>query len=110
MSFQHKNLAAGRWKQFNLMEQMANIGSEVIRTINWKNKNNKNYSKLSFYRALELTDLTIADPKNKERLKEITRMREVLVDYFFSDNLYQSSDKLWQNYFLAFNWKAQLNK
>jgi len=107
MNYYHKSLASGRWKKLNLCEQMANIGSEVIRTINWRDKD-KDCSKLAFFRALELADLTINDPKNRNRLKELTRMREALVDYFFGENIFKSSDKLWENYFLAFNWKAQL--
>jgi len=103
---QHKNLARGRWQELTLIQQMANIGSEVSRTINWQNKNKK-YYKNAFYRALELIDLTIADPKNKQKLKEIARMREVLVDYFWGENIYKSSDKFWQKYFYAFTWAAR---
>ena len=33
MSYQHKDLAAGRWGQMSLSEQMANIGSEVERAL-----------------------------------------------------------------------------
>lgn len=104
----HKNLASGRWQELSLPEQMANIGSEIARTINWRDKN-KEYSQNAFYRALELTDLTIADPQNKKRLKEIIRMREFLVDYFFGKNIYKSSDKLWQKYFYAFTWASRAN-
>ncbi|MFH1412471.1 MAG: hypothetical protein ABIG10_00375 [bacterium] len=107
MSVQHQELALGRWQKFSLAEQMANIGSEVIRTINWRNKGNKEYADLAFDRALELLDLTIADSKNKKRLKEIVRLREVLADYFVFDNIYKSSDKSWQNYFMAFNYAAR---
>ncbi len=110
MKHQHKSLAYGRWKKLSFIEQMANVGSEVIRAINWEKNKNQEYSRLAFYRALELIDLIIADPKNLKRLKEITRMREVLVDYFFGDNIYKSTDKLWEKYFLAFNWKARLKK
>lgn len=104
----HKNLANGRWFEFSFPVQMANIGSEVHRTINWKNKNNLKYSQEAFERALELLDLTISDPKNKKRLRELTRLYEVLVDYFAYDNEYGSTDQLWQNYFFAFNYLAQL--
>jgi hypothetical protein len=83
MSYQHKSLVNGRWNKLSLIEQMANIGSEVLRAINWKNRKNREYFRLAFYRALELIDLTIADRKNINRLKEIIRMREVLVDYFY---------------------------
>lgn len=108
MKYQHKQLAGGRWQKLSLVEQMANIGSEVERTIKWKKKGNKEYSNLAFERALELLDLTIADPKNKNRLKEITRVREALVDYFVFDNSYHSSDKQWQKYFYSFNFAARV--
>ena len=43
---------------------------------------------------------------NINRLKEIIRIREVLADTFL-DNDYNSSDKDWNNYFLAFNYAAR---
>lgn len=110
MIYQHKNLAEGRWFEFSLMEQLANVGSEVERAILWKNKNNNGYSRMAFERALELLDLTIADSKNKFRLKEILRARELLVDYFLFDNKYFSSDELWRNYFYPFNFAARINR
>ena len=63
----HKNLSKKRWFNMKLVEQMANIGSEVERTIIWKNKGDKQYQKLAFERALELIDLTLKDPKNRMR-------------------------------------------
>jgi len=104
---QHKQLAAGRWQKFSFLEQMANIGSEAGRAINWKNKGREEYSRLAFERALELLDLTIADPKNKQRLRELLRLREVLADFFAFDNIYQSTDQSWQNYFYGFNFACQ---
>lgn len=107
MNYEHKNLAGGRWNELNLNEQMANIGSEVFRAISWKNKQNNEYSQKAFYRALELLSLSIDDSKNKFRLKELTRLYEVLVDYFFGDNNFASSEHLWQNYFYPFNFAAR---
>lgn len=107
MTYQHKELAQGRWFNFTLNKQLANVGSEVIRTINWKNKGNKEYSQMAFYRALELLSLTIDDPENRKQLKELTRLYEVLVDYFYADNQYGSTDQLWLNYFLPFNYAAR---
>ena len=53
MNYQHKNLLEnGRWFDLSLMEQMANIGAEVGRAINWKNKANLEYSRFAFERAL----------------------------------------------------------
>lgn len=106
----HNDLASGRWFKFSLVEQLANVGSDVIRTIRWKNKGNAEYSRNAFDRALELLDLTVADPKNKTRLKELLRLREALVDYFIFDNIYSSTDKLWEKYFYNFNYAAAIQR
>lgn len=106
---QHPTLANGRWNTFSFVEQMANIGSEVHRTISWKKKQNKEFSDLAFFRALELLDLTIADSKNRDRLKELTRARELFCDYIIGNNIYNNTDTLWQNYFLSFTSAARRN-
>jgi len=104
----HKDLTQQKWNQFSIFEQMANIGSDVFRAIKWKNKGEERSSRLAFERALELIDLTVEDPKNLKRLGEILRVRECLTDYFVGDNIYKSSESLWQNYFYQFNWAARL--
>lgn len=109
MNYVHKELSSGRWFELSLIEQMANVGSEVIRAINWKNKN-KHYSRASFERALELLEFTINDKKNINRLKELTRAYEVVADYFAGDNVYGSSDKSMEDYFLAFNYAARVKR
>jgi hypothetical protein len=38
MNYQHKELAAGRWKELSFFEQMANVGSEIERTVSWRKK------------------------------------------------------------------------
>jgi hypothetical protein len=107
INYQHKELANGRWRKLSLVEQLANVGSEVYRTISWKNQYNQEYSDKAFDRALELLDFTIADPKNIGRLKELTRLRECLVDYFMFNNIYGSSDEKWEKYFYAFAYAAR---
>jgi len=108
MTFQHKKLSQGKWQEFSFFEQMANIGSEVERAINWKNKKDEEYSRLAFERALELIDLTIADKKNRKRLRELTRIRENLADYFICGNQYSTSDKNWRDYFYSFALAARM--
>jgi hypothetical protein len=110
MSHQHQQLAAGRWSKLSFFEQMANIGSEVERAIRWKERKNADYSQQAFERALELLDLTIADEKNKKKLRELLRTREVLADYFVFGNSYKSTAKSWRNYFLAFGFAARANQ
>ncbi|MBN2318246.1 MAG: hypothetical protein JXR49_04180 [Acidobacteria bacterium] len=102
MTHQHQELAAGRWTRLSFAEQMANVGSEVERTISWKNKGRLEFSQRAFERALELLDLTISDIKNRRRLKELLRVRESLADHFFFDNSYKSSPESWQRYFHSF--------
>ena len=106
---QHKQLSTGKWFTLQLIEQLANIGSEIERTIIWKNKN-IDYSNKAFERALELLDLTIKDPKNKKRLKEILRVREALCDHFVFYNEYNTTDGQWQKYFFNFNYATAIQK
>lgn len=107
MNYQHPSLASGRWKKLSFFEQMANIGSEVERAILWEEKQNKEYSQKAFERALELLSFTIADRKNKKRLKELARLYELMVDYFWGDNQYSSSATLWRKYFYPLTYAAR---
>ena len=102
MTVQHRELAAGRWFQLSLIEQLANTGSEVERALNWQQRGSGEHSMRAVERALELLDLTIADARNRGRLRELTRVREVLVDYFYADNRFGSSPARWHTYFNAF--------
>lgn len=106
----HTHLSSGRWFALSLIEQLANVGTDIERTIQWKKKGNFEYSRNAFERALELLDLTIADPKNKKRLKELLRVREALADHFIFDNKYSSTDELWHTYFFCFNYAAALRR
>ena len=105
----HRELAAGRWFEMSLVEQMANIGSEIERTISWRGRNEKN-SAAAFDRGLELLDLTIADSRHRSRLRELTRVREALADHFVFENLYGSTDESWRRYFHAFTYAAALRR
>ena len=107
MNSQHKELAAGRWKQMSFSEQMANIGSEISRALNWRRKNNSAYCQKATYRALELLDLTLDSVKTFSRQKELARLREAIVDYFCGTNQFSSSEILWRKYFDHFNYVAR---
>ena len=109
MSYQHKSLAAGRWSELSFFEKMANIGSEVERALNWRAKNNAAYSKQAFLRALELVDLSLDSVKGFSRIKELTRLREAIVDYFSGQNQFMSTDASWRKYFASFTYAARRN-
>ncbi len=109
MTLQHKKLAEGQWSRMPFLEQMANVGSEVSRALNWQNKGNDEYSRKATYRALELIDLTLDSVKSFTRIKELTRLREAIVDYFCGTNQFSSSEVLWRRYFDNFNYSVRRN-
>ncbi len=104
MSHQHASLAAGKWFTMPLVEQLANVGSEVGRIRRWKEKDPSACEK-AFIRALELLDLTIRDPRWKGRRKELTRVREFLCDAMLGGSAYGSDlvdlDRYFYHYALA---------
>ncbi|OGW77180.1 MAG: hypothetical protein A3J52_01985 [Omnitrophica bacterium RIFCSPHIGHO2_02_FULL_49_9] len=109
MNPQHKDLAAGRWRELSFMEQMANIGSEVERALHWQARHHSLYSQKAHDRALELVDLTLDSTRVFARLKELARLREALVDYFCGTNQYVSSESSWKKYFSGFTYAARRN-
>lgn len=107
MSTSHQELAKGRWAVMPFSEQMANVGSEVSRALNWLKKGKKDLSQSAFYRALALMDLTISSTQKHSRLKECLRVREALVDFFHGSNEFSSSELLWRKYFDHFAYFAR---
>jgi hypothetical protein len=104
MAAKHRDLAAGRWHQLSLYEQLGNIGSEVSRAIRWSSSRPE-LAEAAFHRSLELFDLTLDDPRHRTsepRLREIARAREVVADFFTGINRYGSTGVSLQKYFDAF--------
>ena len=109
MAIQHKNLATGGWQQLSLAEQLGNIGSEISRALNWRNKDQKIYEN-AIDRALELLDLTISDPRWQNRLKEIVRTRELLCDATLGGKEYKTTFEDLNRYFFHFALAARVNR
>lgn len=107
MTYQHKELAASRWKEMSFCEQMANVGSEVERAFNWREKNNFDYSQKALERALELLELTINNTSKKTYLKELTRIKEVMLDFFMGDNVYNMDISSFKKFFYYFGVSAR---
>ena len=104
--FFHKELTKEKWFAMDFFNQMANMGAEIGRAINWQKKD-VHLSQASLFRAVELLDLTIEDKKNNKKLKELCRLREIIADYFCFDNIYKTTNESLNNYFYAFNYAAQ---
>jgi hypothetical protein len=101
---QHRDLAAGGWWELSLADQLGNVGSEISRAERWKSRNPE-VSRGALYRALELLDLMLDDPRlrqSRPRLREVARAREVVADYFAGTNQYGSSGPSLQKYFDAY--------
>ena len=107
--FLHKELAEGKWSKFSLVEQLANIGSEVARTAKWYGKD-ENIFWGAVERTLELFDLTLTDLRWQGRLKEIARVREIFCDAVFGGKEYRTSFSDLERYFLSFTYIARLSK
>jgi hypothetical protein len=105
---QDKELLSEKWQTFSLIEQMANIGSEVGRTGKWFQKNEE-YFKKAFARAIELFELTLSDARwNYGQLKEIGRVKEVFCDAINGGKEYKSSFENLDKYFLLFASKLRM--
>lgn len=99
----HRESAAGEWFDLTLMEQLGNIGTEVARAARAMEAGNESRVSNALVRALELFDLTIADPRRHgPELREICRAREVVCDFLVGDNQYASSAASLDRYFLPF--------
>jgi hypothetical protein len=101
---QHRELAAGRWWELSLAEQLGHVGSEISRAVRWTSRN-PDVARGALWRALELLDLTLADPRllaAPARVREIARAREVVADFFAGSNEYRSTAASLQKYFDAY--------
>jgi hypothetical protein len=97
----HPGLAGGRWQELTLAEQLANVGAEVGRMRRRLGPGGV-ASSPAFERALELLDLTLADPRWRGRRKEIARAREILCDAALGGQEYGATLDDLDRYFLAF--------
>jgi hypothetical protein len=72
--------------------------------VKWTGRNPE-IARGAFERALELIDLMLDDPRHRQspaRLREIARVREVVVDFFDGSNQYGSTAAGLQRYFDAY--------
>lgn len=97
-----QNSTTDRWFTLTLAEQLGSVGSEVGRALNWQKKNNQAYFQKAADRALELLDLTIADARWQNRLKEIVRARNLTGDFFYGKNEFKETPEKLEKYFYYF--------
>lgn len=99
----HPTLAAGRWYKLTIAEQLGNVGSEYERALRAKTTGDQARFEHAFARMLELLDLTIGDSRwRNHRLKELTRLREMLCDELWNEKQEYSHPRDLREYFLYF--------
>jgi hypothetical protein len=92
-----------RWTSFSLLEQLANVGSEVDRAFRAHTSGNLERFAGALARALELFDLTAADARWRgARRREILRSREEFCRVFFDPSVDAKSATGLSRYFLHF--------
>ena len=99
----HTSLAAGRWAHLTIVEQLANVGSEIDRAIRALEAGRVERHVHARARALELLDLTASDPRWRgPRRREILRARECFCGMLFRDPADPSDAEFLRKYFLQF--------
>lgn len=98
----HSPAALG-WGRFSLVEQMANVGSEVERAIRAHESGQHARFEHALDRALALFDLTATDDRWRgARRREVLRAREEFCRLFFDPTVPPESAEGLRRYFLAF--------
>ena len=98
----HAGVAA-RWGTLAVAEQLAHVGSEVERALRAHEAGNDARREFAIARALELFDLTAADPRWRgPRRREVLRAREEFCGQLFAERPRAGSAAGLRKYFLAF--------
>jgi len=108
-TYQHPELAAGRWSRLSLAEQLGNVGTEVGRMRRWRDQDER-LAAGALDRALELLDLTLADLRWHGRLREIARARELLCDAALGGREHGATLEELDRYFLEFALAARRHR
>jgi len=86
---------------------MGNIGSEIYRTMTWKDRDEEQFWRAS-ERALELFELTLLDLRwSRAQKNEIVRVREVFADALTGGQEYDSTLESLDEYLTQFAYVAR---
>lgn len=96
----HRHL---NWQRFSIVEQLANVGSEVERAIRSHESGAQARFENALSRALDLFDQTATDPRwSLPRRREVLRAREEFCRLFFDPSVPGDAASSLRRYFLAF--------
>lgn len=78
----HRILTKDKWAGFPFFKQILMIANELNRANNWIEKKDFTEVKLCYERAFELLYLTVETLKDKRKLREILRFKEILAHLY----------------------------
>ncbi|SFP37792.1 hypothetical protein SAMN04487928_101154 [Butyrivibrio proteoclasticus] len=97
-------MESARWNKMSISEQILNIGGEIQRAVDRKAQNEPKLANDYLEKALEWIRLTKDDPKNRNRIEEITIVEDELKDYFSSNKYKNDKNSImsyWNSFFSA---------
>jgi len=104
-------LAARRWLTMDICEQLANVGSEVDRTLTAHESGKTERFERALERALELFGWTAQDDRWRgARRREVLRARSEFVRLFYDPDCDPRSADGLRRYFLAFAVRARMGR
>jgi hypothetical protein len=104
----HRDLAAGRWRTLTLAEQLANVGSEVTRSLQADRAGKPQRRDRAIERAIELFDLTASDERWRgHRRREVLRVREEFCALVLAGESGSATAESLERYFLQFGLVAR---
>jgi len=98
------------WFNLSTYEQLAYIGEDVENAINARKNSNIERCNNMIQKVLASLELTMADPKTQYRSREIIKIKLLLLDDFYGENEYQSTDNGWIKYFACFKHLANIQE
>lgn len=90
------------WFAMPIGVQISNVGSEVHRAINWKNRGDVQKKNSFCMKAIEFLELMKKDPKNCHRKGELDCCIDELKDYLMGENIYNTTEEQLIKYYDAF--------
>ena len=95
-----------RWNKMTVSEQILNIGGEVQRAVDRKERHDEHNTQIYLNKALDWLALSKNDPKNERRISELDAAEEELRDYFEDNNWGNDANSImgYWNSFLSAIW------
>ncbi len=84
--------------------QLGTIGTEIGRAVSWRTNPSFGNPDECIARATSYINIILSSNETRPSTRrELARLKEVLNDWYYGDNFYQTRELDWDNYFLPFS-------